>query len=194
MAANRHMPTYLDEMNDLTSPWPKAYQDYVDKHGDAWMKPIRTQEVDVDAGTWSQWVASAREARKRSHLWGLVAGALVGIISAGVGLTLLPADARISVIIYAPLVAWGVFVVVRGRTDRRRFSETASDMRTVLVPELMQKPDDSALHALVVHGFAFFLSDSVIGRVREHPDGFLIRADEYALDAVAAWSIPSTLG
>ena len=67
-------------------------------------------------------------------------------------------------------------------------------MRTVLVPELMQKPDDSALHALVVHGFALFLSDSVIGRVREHPDGLLIRADEYALDAVAAWSIPSTYG
>jgi hypothetical protein len=188
------MPTYLDGMNDLTSPWPKAYQDYVDKHGDAWMKPIRTQEVDVDASTWSQWVESAREARTASQIWGLVTGLLVGLISAVLGLTLLPAEARISVIFYAPLVSWGVFVVVRGRTDRRRFSEAASDMRTVLVPELMQKPDDSALHALVVHGFAFFLSDSVIGRVREHSDGFLIRADEYSLDAVAAWSIPSTYG
>jgi hypothetical protein len=188
------LPTYLDEMNDLTSPWPKAYQDYVDKHGDAWMKPIRTQEVYVDAGTWSQWVESASEARAAGQIWGLVAGLLVGLISAGLGLALLPTEARISVAIFAPLVAWGVFVVVRGRTDRRRFSETASDMRTVLIPELIQKPDDSALHALVVHGFAFFLSDSVIGRVREHPDGFLIRADEYALDAVAAWSIPSTYG
>ena len=188
------MPTYLDEMNDLTSPWPKAYQDYVDEHGDAWMKPIRTQEVDVDTGTWSQWVESAREARKTSHIWGLATGALVAISSAGLGLTLLPTDARFSVIIYAPLVAWGVFVVVRGRTDRRRFLETASDMRTVLVPDLMQKPDDSALHALVVHGFALFLSDSVIGRVREHSDGFQIRADEYALDAVAAWSITSAYG
>jgi hypothetical protein len=145
------------------------------------VKPVRDEELTVDASVWSAWARSARSATDRGQLWGLIAAAGTGGLSAGIGLLLLlPSPTSWAVLFYAPVVgsigAWLTSVQVRGR----QFRSTAHEMRQLMVPGLVRGPSDDELRTLASTGHVILRSEYTVARVEDRLDLQAIRVLEYA--------------
>ena len=143
------------------------------------VKPVRDEELTVDASVWGAWAESARSATDRGRLWGLIAAVCAGGLTAGLGLLLLPSHTSWAVLLFAPVVgsigAWIAKVQVRGR----RFESTAEEMRRLMVPGLLRSPSNDELRTLVSTGHVILRREYTVAQVEDRLDLQAIRVLEY---------------
>ena len=158
------------------------------------VKPVRDEELTVDASVWTAWAVSARSATDMGLFGGLIAAVGAGGLSAGLGLLLLlPSHTSWAVLFFAPVVgsigAWITNVQVRGRC----FKSTAHEMRRLMVPGLLRGPSDDELRTLASTGHAIIRREYTVARVEDRLDLQAIRVLEYAPEQLQ-WSGGSESG
>lgn len=152
-------------------------------------EPIRVDEVMVAAYRWDAWrsaaEATSRRARQVSGVVAVVAAVAVGVA----GLVLLPSEARISVAVYAPFVGWSVRRLAQAFATARGLRSCVAELRSVVVPRLVDVATDDSLESLLLNGGALVVERSTVIVAEGRVSLVALVASEY--DARA---LPPTIG
>lgn len=141
--------------------------------------PVRVAEATVAAYQWDDWSSSAARASRRASRLSLVLAVVVGMAAAVAGIVLLPGANRLSVVVYAPLVAWGVRVWTRRLLARRGLAPVVEQVRALTVPRLVDElPKDVAV-SLVRDGGALLTSRFIVLTVERRDSLVAVVATEH---------------
>ena len=124
--------------------------------------PIRTTEMTVAAYRWDQWRASAAAGFDRARRAAAVAAVGVGLVTGAVGLVWLPGNAKVSVAVYTPLVAWAAWSATRAWVGSRGLSDALAGVRSLVVPALVATVDTATLVSLLRNGGALVTAHSTV--------------------------------
>ncbi len=108
--------------------------------------------VTIDAGRWRVLRDSALAIATTAKLFANVAFGLATVVSAALGLRAVDAEWKYSVLIYAPVVGLLARAVVEQATVASRSSRVTRSMRELLVPDVVERIDDSQLLVLARWG------------------------------------------
>jgi hypothetical protein len=125
-------------------------------------EPIRTAESTVAAYLWDEWRTSATTAFDRARRTATAVAVAVGVVVGAAGLAWLPGSAKLSVALYAPLVAWAAWSSTRAWTARRRLRRPIEGVRSLVVPMLVDTVDVETLVLLLRRGGALVTAHSTV--------------------------------
>ena len=125
-------------------------------------EPIRVEEVTVAAYRWDAWRSAAEATSRRSRRTAGVVAVVVGVAVGVAGLLLLPSEARISVAVYAPFVGWSVWKLTQAFATARGLRSSVAELRSVIVPSLVDVATDDSLESLLLNGGALVVERSTV--------------------------------
>lgn len=140
---------------------------------------LGVKEVWISPIMWSSWRESAQKAVRLAAATSILIGLGVGLLSVGVAVEMIAGPEIYTVGIYAPLVALTAWYGTRGFVRRLRFSQTARQMKSKIVPTLLNSPDSDALLNLARLGAGAFAQESIIIRAEQRGAATYLVATEY---------------
>jgi hypothetical protein len=166
---------------------PSEEPEYVDPDTD----PIRVAENVLSAWRWDAWLEAAKRI-DRSALWlSIVLGILAAAGAAAAGYELMPGAGRFSVILYAPLVGWGIQAWTRSWISTHRLRAVLDDVRPEVVPKLVNDIDDERLLRLLTRGGALVWEQSTILVADRREAAVALVASEYDMTKFEVWDAGS---
>ena len=141
--------------------------------------PIRVEEVTVAAYRWDAWRSAAEAISRRSRRTAGVLAVVVGVAVGVTGLLLLPSAARISVAVYAPFVGWSVWKVMQAFATARGLRSSVAELRSVIVPSLVDVATDDSLESLLLNGGTLVVERSTVVVAEPRDSLVALVASEY---------------
>lgn len=157
-------------------------------------EPIRVTENVISAWRFDAWRDAATRF-DRSALWiSVVLGVVAAAGAAAVGYEFLPGDARLSLIVYAPLVGWGVQARTRSWIATHRLKVVLDEVRPEVVPRIISDLDTERLLRLLVHGGALVPELSIRLAVERRDAALALVAYEFDVSKTEIWDAGSAGG
>lgn len=158
------------------------------------IEPVRVDEVTVAAYRWDAWRAAAEATSRGARRLAGVLGLAVGFVAGLAGLVLLPAEARISVAVYAPLVGWSVWRLAQAFATARGLRSSVAELRGVVVPALVDVASDDSLESLLLNGGTLVVERSTVVVAEPRDSAVALIASVYDGDDLPAAANPNTAG
>ncbi|VXC09552.1 hypothetical protein [Aeromicrobium sp. 9AM] len=144
-------------------------------------EPVRVVENVVSAWRWDAWRDAAMRIDRSAGWISIVLGIAAGGAAAAAGYGLIPGDGRLSAIVYAPLVGWGIRVWTRSWIATHRLKFVLAEVRTEVVPALVRGLDDARVLKLLTSGRALVTEQCTILAVERRDAAVALVASEYDL-------------
>lgn len=158
------------------------------------VEPIRVDVVTVAAYRWDAWRSAAEATSRRARRFAGVLGLAVGFVAGLAGFVLLPAEARISVAVYAPFVGWSVWRLAQAFATARGLQSSVAELRSVVVPALVDHVTDESLESLLLNGGTLVVERSTVVVAEPRDSVVALIASEYDGDDLPPAVNPSTGG
>src|SRR5215213_731064 len=100
-------------------------------------EPIRVTENVISAWRWDAWLQEASGIDRSAGWMSIVLGVAAAAGAAALGWHVIPDDGRLSVIVYAPLVGWGIREWTRSWIATHRLKAVLAEVRPEVIPRLV---------------------------------------------------------
>lgn len=141
---------------------------------------MRVTERVVSSYQWDLWRDATLRGSLREDVLSITIGALVAIAVGAYGLGLSDDRvARLSVLIYAPVVGAGVWAGTRSWLHKRHARRVGDEVRSLVVPALVKRISEQQVFQLLKFGGAGVVDESTLIRTTRDGAGVTIRAAEY---------------
>lgn len=144
-------------------------------------EPIRVAEVLLATYQWDAWVAAATDAGRRAKIVATFTGVIAVIIAAAGGFAYIPGAGRISAVVYAPIVGWVIRQWLIRVVSEHRVRQVLAEVRSVVVPALVERIDDGELRRLVTRGGVLMSGLSTVIASDRRDSAVALTASEYDL-------------
>jgi hypothetical protein len=143
--------------------------------------PIRVVENVLSAWRWDAWRDAATRIDRSAGWISIVLGIAAAGAAAAAGYALIPGDGRLSAIVYAPLIGWGIRRWTRSWIATQRLKSVLAEVRTEVVPALVEALDDGRLLKLLTSGSALVPEQCTILAAERRDAAVALVASEFDL-------------
>ena len=154
---------------------PSEEPEYVDPD----TYPIRVAENVLSAWRWDAWRDAANRIDRSARWISIALGIAAAVGAAAVGYDLIPGNGRLSVILYAPLVGWGLQAWTRSWIATHRLRAVLAELRPEVIPRLVNSLDDERLLRLLTRGGALVWEQSTVLVADRRDAAVALVASEY---------------
>lgn len=155
------------------------------------LDPIRVTENVISAWRWDAWLQSASRIDRFARWVSIALGIAAAVGAAAVGYEFIPGDGRLSLILFTPLVGWGVQSWIRPWIATHRLKSVLAEVRPEVVPRLISDLDDESLLRLLVHGGALVPGLSTRLSAERRDAALALVAYEYDMTKIPPWDYPT---
>ena len=159
------------------------------------IEPVRVTENVISAWRWDAWLQQASRIDRRAAIVSIVLGVAAAVGAAIAGYAYLPGEARLSVIVYAPVLGYVIDAwLPRSWITTRPLRAVLSELRPEVVPRLVSQVDDEQLLRLLVHGGALLPEVSTRLAAERRDAALALVAYVYDLSTSPIWDAGSAGG
>lgn len=143
-------------------------------------RPLRVTERVVSTYQWDLWREATLRGSRRDEIVSIAFGVLAAMAAAAGGLELFDDQiARLSVLIYAPVVGAGVWSWTRSWLHKRQARRVGEEVRSLIVPALVRRISEQQMFRLLKFGGTGMADDSTLIRTTRQDSGVTLVAAEY---------------
>jgi hypothetical protein len=157
-------------------------------------EPIRVSENVISAWRWDAWLDRATSINRSAGWVSIVLGIAAAVGAAAAGYVRIPGDGKFSVILYAPLVGWGIQAWSRSWIATHRLKAVLAEMRPEVVPRLVNDLDDERLLRLLTRGGALVWEQSTVLVANRRDAAVALVASKYDVSKAEIWDAGSAGG
>jgi hypothetical protein len=169
--------------------------DQVERAGpDLSYEPLRSTRTTVDRAIWDSWASTASAASRTAKRSAILIATLVGCLGIAAGFLILPRELLVTVVAYAPLLAWVAGRATRRSVHRRSLRETVRQMRETLAPAEIGQFESSVLESMLISRRVAAQREGRLILIDAKPREVTLTVNEYDMSKIETWDFPVTGG